>query len=213
MSIEPVVLSNHLILCCSLLLLPSIFPSIRVFSSELPLRSGWLKYWSFSFSISPSSEYSGLIDWFDVLAVQGTLKSPVLDIPLLFSCLEYPTAGIPCLFFSVGFILVKQVSSIPLRKFIVGKWFDVLQNCSSLSHTLGFERYLLSVGFWSGNYFCLGFFQASWMFFFHLVRFSFLTLCFDFQELSFFVRWIFHLKLHLVFVLWVFYLFLFFWAF
>ena len=71
--------SSHLILCCPLLLLPSIFPSIRVFSSESPLHIRWPKYWSFSFSISPSNEYSGLIsfsiDWFDLLAVQGTLKS------------------------------------------------------------------------------------------------------------------------------------------
>ena len=70
--------SNHLILCCPLLLLPSIFPSIRVFSSELVLRIRWPKYWSFSFSISPPSEHSGLIsftmDWLDLLAVQGTLK-------------------------------------------------------------------------------------------------------------------------------------------
>ena len=79
MSIELVVPSNHLILCRPLLLLPSIFPSIRVFSNESALRIRWLKYWSFSFSISPSSEYSGLIsfrmDWFDLLAIQGTLKS------------------------------------------------------------------------------------------------------------------------------------------
>ena len=71
--------SNHLILCHPLLLLPSIFPSIRVFSDESVLRIRWPKYWSFSFSISPSNEYSGLIsfrmDWLDVLAVQGTLKS------------------------------------------------------------------------------------------------------------------------------------------
>ena len=70
--------SNHLILCCPLLL-PSIFPSIRGFSSESVLHIRWPKYWSFSFSISPSNEYSGLIsfgvDWFDLLAVQGTLKS------------------------------------------------------------------------------------------------------------------------------------------
>ena len=70
---------NHLILCYPLLLLPSIFPSIRVFSNELALRIRWLRYWSFSFSISPFNEYSGLIsfrvDWFDFLAVQGTLKS------------------------------------------------------------------------------------------------------------------------------------------
>ena len=78
MSIESVMPSNHLILCCPLLL-PSIFPSIRVFSSESVLCSRWQKYWSFSFSISPSNEYSGLIssrmDWLDLFAVQGTLKS------------------------------------------------------------------------------------------------------------------------------------------
>ena len=75
---ELVMPSNHLILCHPLLL-PSVFPSIRVFSSELLLHSRWPKFWSFSFSISPSNEYSGLmssrIDWFDLLAVQGTLKS------------------------------------------------------------------------------------------------------------------------------------------
>ena len=79
MSIESVMPSNHLILCCPLLLLPSIFPSIRVFSSESFLCIRWPKYWSFSLSISPSSEYSGLIpfriDRFDLLAVQRTLKS------------------------------------------------------------------------------------------------------------------------------------------
>ena len=73
--------SNHLILCCPLLLPPSIFPSIRVFSSESVLHIRWPKYWSFSFSISPSNEYSGLIsfrmDWLDLLAVQETLKSPL----------------------------------------------------------------------------------------------------------------------------------------
>ena len=71
--------SNHLILCCPLLLLPSIFPSISVFSNESVLHIRWPKYWSFSFSISPSSEHSGLIslrmDWLDLFAVQGTLKS------------------------------------------------------------------------------------------------------------------------------------------
>ena len=77
MSVELVMLSHQLILCCPLLLLPSIFPSIRVFSNELALCIRWPKYWSFS--ISPSNEYSGLIffriDWFDFFAVQGTLKS------------------------------------------------------------------------------------------------------------------------------------------
>ena len=71
--------SNHLILCCPLLLLPSIFPSIRVFSNESALRSRWPKYWSFSFNISPSNEHPRLIsfrvDWLDLLVVQGTLKS------------------------------------------------------------------------------------------------------------------------------------------
>ena len=79
MSIESVMSSNHLILCCPLLLLPSIFPSIRVFSNESVLRIRWPKYCSFSFSISLSNEYSGLIflriDWFELLAVQETLKS------------------------------------------------------------------------------------------------------------------------------------------
>ena len=79
MSIESVMPSNHLILCHPLLLLPSIIPSIRVFYNESVLSLRWPKYWNFSFSISPSDEYSGLIsfriDWFDLLAVQGTLKS------------------------------------------------------------------------------------------------------------------------------------------
>ena len=79
MSIKSVMPSNHLILCCPLLLLPSIFPSIRVFSKESVLHIRWPKYWSFSFNISPSNEHSRLIffrmDWMDLLGVQGTLKS------------------------------------------------------------------------------------------------------------------------------------------
>ena len=79
MSIESVMPSNHLILCWPLLLLPSIFPSIRVFSNESVLHIRWPKHWNFSFRISPSNEHSGLIsfrmDWFDLLEVQGTLKS------------------------------------------------------------------------------------------------------------------------------------------
>ena len=79
MSIDSVMPSNHLILCRPLLLLPSIFPSIRVFANESALHIRWPKYWSFSFSSSPSNEYSRLIsfriDWLDLLAVQGTLKS------------------------------------------------------------------------------------------------------------------------------------------
>ena len=79
MFIGSVMLSNHLILCCPLLLLLSIFASIRVFSNESALRIRWPKYWSFSFNVSPSNEYSGLVSfrigWLDLLAVQGTLKS------------------------------------------------------------------------------------------------------------------------------------------
>ena len=79
MSLESVMPSNHVILCQPLLLTPSVFPSIRVFSNESVLCIRWSKYWSFSFSISPSNEYSGLIsfrmDWLDLLAVQGTLKN------------------------------------------------------------------------------------------------------------------------------------------
>ena len=79
MSIDLMMPTNRLILCCPLLLLPTIFPSIRVFSNKSFVHIRWPKYWSFSFIISPSSEYSGLIsfriDWFDFLAVQGTLKS------------------------------------------------------------------------------------------------------------------------------------------
>ena len=85
MSIESVMPSNHLIICRPLLVLPSIFPSIRVFSNESLLCIRWLKYWSFSFNISPSNEHPGLIsfrmDWLNLLAVQGTLKS-LLPIPL-----------------------------------------------------------------------------------------------------------------------------------
>ena len=79
MSIKPVMPSNHLILCHPLLLLPSVFPSIKVFSNKSVLHIRWPKYWSFSFNISPSNEHSGLIsfrmDWLDLLAVQGTFKS------------------------------------------------------------------------------------------------------------------------------------------
>ena len=79
MSIESMMPSNHFIFCCPILLLPSVFPSIRVFSNESALHIRWPKYWSFSFNISPSKEHPGLIsfrmDWLDLLAVQGTLKT------------------------------------------------------------------------------------------------------------------------------------------
>ena len=78
MSVESIMPSDHLILCCPLLFLPSVFPSIRIFSNELALHTKWPNYWSFSFSISPPNEYSELIsfriDWLDLLAVQGTLS-------------------------------------------------------------------------------------------------------------------------------------------
>ena len=94
MSIKSVMLSNHLFLCYPLLLLPSIFPSIRVFSNESALRMRWPKYWSFSFNINPSSEYSGLIsfrmDWLDLLAVQGTLKSLLQHHSSKASIIMYP---------------------------------------------------------------------------------------------------------------------------
>ena len=95
MSIQSVLLSNHLILCHLLLLLPSIFPSIRVFSNESALRIRWPKYLSFSFSISPPNEYSGLIsftiDWFDLLAVQGTLKTLLQHHSSKASIIQCPT--------------------------------------------------------------------------------------------------------------------------
>ena len=112
MCIELVMPSNHLILCCPLLLLPSIFPSIRVFSNESALGIRWPKYWSYSFIITPSSEYSGLIffriDWFD-LAVQGTLKSLLQNhsskasmecVSLLFFVVIHRWAGSDYLFMS-----------------------------------------------------------------------------------------------------------------
>ena len=93
MSIKSVMPSNHLILCCPLLLLPSIFPSIRVFSNESALCIRWPKYWSFSFNISPSNEPPGLIsftmDWLDLLTVQGTLKSLLQHHSSKASMLQY----------------------------------------------------------------------------------------------------------------------------
>ena len=110
MSIELAMLSNHLILCCPLLLLPSIFPIIRVFSTELALCIRWPKNWNFSFSISPSNEYLGLIsfriDWFD-LAVQGNLKSLLHD----------SKASILCFCFSFLFSVINE----PGCSFMTGK--------------------------------------------------------------------------------------------
>ena len=110
MSIELVMPSNHLILCHPLLLLPSIFPSVRVFSNESALHIRWPTYWSFSFSISPSIEYSGLIsfriDWFDFLAVQGTLKS----------LLQHHSSKVSILWCSVSFMVQLSHPYITLGK-------------------------------------------------------------------------------------------------
>ena len=124
--------SNHLILCHPLLLLPSIFPSIRVFSNESTLHIRWPKYCSFSFSISPSSEYSGLIsfrtDWLDLLAVQGTLKS----------LLQHHSSKAPILQHSAFFIVQLSHPYMTTRKTIaltrqtfVGKVISLLFNMLS----------------------------------------------------------------------------------
>ena len=109
MSIESVMPSNRLILCHPLLLLPSVFPSIRVFSSESTPHTRWPKYWSFSFSISLSNEYSGLIsfriDWFDIPDVQGTLKSLLQHHSLKSSILErsaFCMVQLSCLYMTIG---------------------------------------------------------------------------------------------------------------
>ena len=118
MSIELVMPSNHLILCHPLLLMPSIFPSTRVFSNESVLHIRWPKYWSFTFSISPSNEYSGLIsfrmDWLDRLAIQGTLKS----------LLQYHSSKASVLQCSVFFI----VESYGIHYFS-SKSYDNMFNC------------------------------------------------------------------------------------
>ena len=105
MSIESVTLSNHLILYCPLLLLPSVFPSIKVFSSEVTLGIRWPKFWSFSFSISPSNEYSGLIslriDWFGLLAVQEVLDS-LLQYHNLKACPTFLMVQLSHLYITTG---------------------------------------------------------------------------------------------------------------
>ena len=132
MSFESVMPSNHLTLCRPLLLPPLIFPSIRVFSSELALYIMWPKYWSFSFSISPSNEYSGMIsfrmDWLDLLAVQGTLKS-------LHQHHSWKASILQCsAFFMVQFshLYVTTVKTIALtRQTFVGKVMSLLFNMLS----------------------------------------------------------------------------------
>ena len=123
MSIEPVMPSNHLVLCCPLLLLPSIFLSIRVFSNVSVLRIRWPKYWSFSFSISPSSEYSGLIsfrrDGFDLLEVQGTLKSLLQHHSSKASVLQHSAFFIVQL--SQSYMTTGKTKTLTTRRTFVGK--------------------------------------------------------------------------------------------
>ena len=118
MSIESVMPSNHLILCYPLLLLPSIFPSIRVFSNESALHIRWPKYWSFSFNISSSSEHPGLIsfkmDWLDLLAVQGTLKS----------LLQHPSSKASILWCS-SWLLYSQLFIVPHPYMTFGKFIPL----------------------------------------------------------------------------------------
>ena len=108
---------KYLILCCPFLRLPSVFPSIRVFSNELALHIMWPKYWSFSFSISPSSEYSGLISfrihWFDLLAVQGTLKN-LLQHHKLLQHIEY-SSMFPCAIQLVLLFVLYTVMSVSVQ--------------------------------------------------------------------------------------------------
>ena len=132
MSIESVMPSNHLILCCPLLLLPSIFPSIRVFSNESILRIRWPNYWSFSFNISPTNEYSGLIsfrmDWFNFLAVQGTLKSLLQHHSSKASILRWSAFFIVQL--SQSYMTTGETKALTIRKF-VGKVMSMLFNILS----------------------------------------------------------------------------------
>ena len=132
MSTESVMPSNHFTPCCPLFLLPSIFPSIRVFSNESVLCIKWPEYWSYSFSISPSNEYSGLIsfriDWFDFLAVQGTLKS----------LLQHHSSKISILWYSAFFIVQLSHPYMTIGKTIdltrwtfVGKVMSLLFNMLS----------------------------------------------------------------------------------
>ena len=133
MSIESVMPSNHLILCCPLILLPSIFPSIRVFSNESVLHTRWPKYWSFSFSISPSDKYSGLIsfrmDWFDLLAVQGTLKTLLQHYSSKASILQHSAFSIVQL--SHPYMTTGKTIALTIRTF-VGKVVSLLYLAWSL---------------------------------------------------------------------------------
>ena len=132
LSTRSVLSSNHLILCCPLLLPPSIFPSIGVFYNESVLCIRWPKFWSFSFSISPCNEYSGLIsfriEWFDLLVVQGTLKS-------LFQCLSSKASILQCSAFSIvqlshPYMTTRKTISLT-RQIFAGKVMSLLFNMLS----------------------------------------------------------------------------------
>ena len=143
MSIELVMLSRHLILSWSFLLLPSIFPSIRVFSNELALHIRWPKYWSFSFSISPSSEYSGLIsfrmDYLDLLGLQGTLRSllqqHILKVSILW-CSAFFMVQLSYLYMTTG-----KTIDLTIQTF-VGKVMSLCFNMLSKFIIAFFPRYL-----------------------------------------------------------------------
>ena len=141
MSIESVMSSNHLILCHPLLLPPSIFPSIRVFSKQSVLPIRWPKYWSFSFSISPSNEYSGLIsfkmDWFALLAVQGTLKSLLQHYSSKASILQRSAFFIVQL--SHPYMTTGKIIALTGRPF-VGKVMSLLFNMLSRFAQLFFQE-------------------------------------------------------------------------
>ena len=134
MSIESVMPSNHLILFHPLLLLPSIFPSIRIFSNESVLRMRWPKYWSFSFSISPSNEHPGLIsfrmDWLNLLAVQGTLKSPLQhhnSKASILWCSAFFVVQLSHSYMTVGKVMYVALT----RQTFVGKVMSLLYNMLS----------------------------------------------------------------------------------
>ena len=145
MSFELVIPSNHLILCCPLLLLPSIFPSIRVFSSESALHIRWPKYWSFSFSISPSNEYSKLIsfkiDWFDLLAVQRTLKSLLQHHNSKASILQCSAYFIVQL--SHPYMTIRKTITLT-RQIFVGKVISLLSNMLSIITFISRRKLLIS---------------------------------------------------------------------
>ena len=134
MSIESVMPSNHLVLCHSLLLLPSVFPSIKVFSNDSTLRIRWAKYWNFSFSISPSNDYSRLIsfrtDWFDLPVVQRTLKSLLQNYSLKESILW--RSAFFMIQLSHPYITTEKTIALSMRTF-VGQVMSLLFNMTSVS--------------------------------------------------------------------------------